>query len=164
MSVNYKFFMIPIKNNETMAEELNKFLRANRIISVDKDFVAQGGASFWAVSIEFISGSNETASSAASKSRVDYREVLSQEDFALFVKLKEWRKKQAIKEATPVYTILNNAHLAAISEKKINTKKGIMSLESVGEERANKYSNDIIVIVNEEIKRLEQLKQTEKKN
>ena len=49
------------------------------------------------------------------KQRVDYKEVLSPADFALFAKLRDWRKATAEQEGIPVYAVLTNEQLAAIA-------------------------------------------------
>jgi len=78
---------------------------------------------------------------------VDYKDVLSPEDFAVFAKLREWRKKTADAEAVPVYTIFNNEQLAKIVEKKIITKKALQEIEGVGEARVKKYGDAVISIM-----------------
>jgi len=60
---------------------------------------------------------------------------LSQEDFALFVKLRDWRKQAASLEAVPVYTIFTNEQLAAIAQKRTATLSDLKTINGVGESR-----------------------------
>ena len=54
-------------------------------------------------------------SPAATKGkRIDYRDVLSEADFAVFKRLREWRKQVAAAEGVPVYTVFTNEQLATI--------------------------------------------------
>jgi len=79
MSVQYKFFRIPVHSMELCEEEMNRFLRSVRVVQVAREFVDLGENSFWAVAVEHMT-MNEAATTAGSprkKKRIDYREVLS---------------------------------------------------------------------------------------
>jgi superfamily II DNA helicase RecQ len=81
------------------------------------------------------------------KSKIDYKQVLSPEDFALFAQLREWRKGEAAEIGVPVYTIFTNEQLAKIAEQKIHTKAGLQEIEGVGEARVKRYAEAVIGIV-----------------
>ena len=92
--MQYRFFTIHKHDAARETEELNRFLRAHRIIHLDKQFVLNGDASWWSICVEY---SEQTASEPTSptktiKSKIDYKEVLDPEDFAVFSKLREKRK------------------------------------------------------------------------
>jgi hypothetical protein len=63
-----------------------------------------------------------TVGGVAAVGKVDYREVLSAQDFAVFSKLREVRKGLAEKEGVPPYTIFTNEQLAAVVRQKVTTK------------------------------------------
>ncbi len=44
--MQFEFFIIPVKNYETAQVELNKFLRSHRVLTVQREFVSQGGDSY----------------------------------------------------------------------------------------------------------------------
>ena len=46
------------------------------------------------------------------KNKVDYKEILTPEQFAVFARLRELRKEIASREAVPVYTIFTNEQLS----------------------------------------------------
>lgn len=50
----YRFFKIPAANRTQEEEELNRFLRGQRVLQVHRDFVAAGADSFWAFSVEYL--------------------------------------------------------------------------------------------------------------
>ncbi len=159
MSLQYKFFIIPIRSAAETEPELNRFLRSVRVITTHREFVAQGENSFWCMAVEYLSdGSPQSHSenTAGSKNRPDYRELLSPEDFAVFAKLREWRKEVAEKEAVPAYTVFTNEQLAKIAEKRIIVKSGLQEINGVGEARIKKYGDAVIGIVAQEIKSGEQ--------
>lgn len=128
MSVQYKFFRIPVHSMELSEEEMNRFLRSVRVILVSREFVDLGENSFWAVAVEYMTmnEAETTAGSSQKKKRIDYREILSSQDFAVYVKLREWRKKVADEEGVPVYTIFTNEQLAQIVENRVESKTDLI--------------------------------------
>lgn len=145
------FYSIPARGDAGMQEDLNRFLRSHRVLTVHREFVAQGDNSFWALAVEYLEGA--AASSAASgdgrggKQRVDYREVLSPEDFALFAKLRDWRKATAEQEGIPVYAVLTNEQLAAIATKRPESISQLREVDGLGEAKAGKYGEAVLSVV-----------------
>ena len=89
--VPYRFFVIPVRTSAGAEEELNRFLRSHRVLSVDRRWVDQGSESFWSFCVDYL----ETGQAGSALNRgpgdrgkVDYREVLKPDEFALFVKLR----------------------------------------------------------------------------
>ncbi len=151
MSIQYRFFVIPAKNSEESEREMNAFLRSHRTLSAHREFVSQGDNSFWSLGVEYLAsepgaGSDE---SLKGRKRTDYKEILSPEDFSLFVKLRDWRKAAAEKEGVPVFTVFNNDQLAEIAKNKTSSKSALVKIPGVGEGRAGKYAAEIASIVNQ---------------
>jgi len=59
--------------------------------------------------------------------------VLNPEEFELFSRLRDLRKKLADREEVPVYAILTNAHLAEIVRNRVTTREGLSAIKGVGE-------------------------------
>ncbi len=148
MAVQFKFFHIPITQFEESERELNGFLRSVRALTIHKEFINQGASSMWCLAVEYLpySGDKEYKK-GENRSKVDYREILSPEDFALFVRLREWRKQAAGREAVPVYTIFTNEQLAAVAQKRTATLSGLKEIEGVGDSRISKYGEEIIKLI-----------------
>ncbi|MDZ7699389.1 MAG: HRDC domain-containing protein [Deltaproteobacteria bacterium] len=149
MTIQYRFFTIPIKSLEGAETELNRFLRSQRVLTVHREFVSQGENSFWAMAVEYLSDGSDAAQKSAGRKRVDYREILSPEDFTLFVKLRDWRKQAAEKEAVPVYTIFTNEQLAEMAKRKIKSKENLKEISGVGEARVKNYGDAVLKLVAE---------------
>jgi superfamily II DNA helicase RecQ len=124
MALQLKFFIVPIRGIEEAEAEINRFLRSVRVVSIQREFVGQGDNSFWSMAVEYLAN-GAGSPTGSKKSRIDYKEVLSPEAFAVFAKLREWRKKKAAQEAVPVYTIFTNEQLSQIAEKNVTTKEGL---------------------------------------
>lgn len=146
--MQYKFFSIPVMNSGQTEADLNHFLRSQKVLSVRKEFVNNGDNSFWALAVS-CQMTGEDAGKGFSKGRVDYKSVLSAEDFSLFVKLRDWRKGAADGEAIPVYTVFTNEQLAEIVKRKVRTKSALQEIGGIGEARVKKYGDAVIALMEE---------------
>jgi superfamily II DNA helicase RecQ len=136
----FEFIQIPANGQGSAKEELNKLLRGGRIASVRKEFVPNGEDSFWAFCIEFLDGVLGTDKTrGGSGPKVDYKEVLSAEDFAVFSKLRDLRKALSEKEAIPAYSIFTNEQLAAMVTGKVDSQAALAKIEGIGAARIEKY-------------------------
>ncbi len=152
MSLQYRFFIVPITDFQEAEIEFNRFLRSVRVINIDRQFVVDGENSYWVFAVEFLTGESRASGEGADKKKekIDYKEELSPEDFAIFVKLREWRKEAAASESIPVYTILTNEQLAIIAKKRILTHSDLKEIEGIGEARIKKYGDSVIRIIEQE--------------
>ena len=83
------------------------------------------------------------------KRKIDYKEELSPEDFAVFARLRDWRKETALKEAVQLYTIFMNEQLAAMVSKRAITKNALLEIDGVGSGKVEKYGEAVLAILNE---------------
>ncbi len=145
----FKFFTVPIQNCEPAEKELNSFLAGHRILSVDRRWVDQGPASFWSFCVDYLdrSGSGSSSSRQKEREKIDYREVLSTEEFAVFAKLREVRKEIAQSEAVPVYTVFTNEQLAQMVQTRAKTKGALEAIAGVGDARIEKYGPRVLEIL-----------------
>ena len=101
----FRFFAIPITASDEPTNALNLFLRTHRIIKVDRQLVQEGTSSLWVLSVEYLDGAavlEETGRTGAAGPRIDYKEVLSPEDFAIFSRLRDVRGDRVRAESVPV--------------------------------------------------------------
>lgn len=138
--MKHKFFKIPVLDSVLAETELNAFIAQHRIAHIDKHFVADAGNSFWAFCLTWLEGDGALANNATlRKSKVDYKDVLNEADFALYAHLRDLRKTIAEREGTPVYNVFTNEQLAAIVQQRITSKSGLLAIEGVGQTRVDKY-------------------------
>ena len=143
----FKFFTIPIQDNGSAEAELNAFLRSHRVLAVERRWVEQGGNSFWSLCVDYLESRRADTgfgASQAGKGKVDYREVLSPQDFQVFAKLRELRKEMSQAEAVPVYMVFTNEQLAQMVQGKVRTKERLQKIEGVGESRIDKYGPRVL--------------------
>jgi superfamily II DNA helicase RecQ len=150
--MQFGFFRIPLGSAEAHVEELNRFLRTHRILNVQRELVQESGSPCWAVCVEYLepvaggSGSGGQQS-GTQKPKIDYREVLSQADFAVFSRLRQLRKELAERDGQPVYAIFTNEQLAAMVTGKVTTLAGMKAIEGVGDARIEKYGAPILAVL-----------------
>src|SRR5437870_1589459 len=118
-----RFFTIPVRQASQAEAELNGFLSSQRVLAVDRQFVNVGENSFWALCVDYLpSSSGVSGEASGKKGRIDYREELSPQAFAVFARLRDLRKQIAQAEAVPVYTIFTNDQLAQMVRRRATTK------------------------------------------
>src|SRR4051812_37059986 len=97
MVMPYQIFRVSLSAPAAAQVELNGFMRSHRVLSVERRWVEQGEGSYWAFCVDYLESSGAPAPAPAPKeagvrNRVDYRELLTPADFAVFARLREIRK------------------------------------------------------------------------
>ncbi len=72
------FVTVPIHGSEAAEQEINHFLATHRVLSVDRQLVADGPRSAWAICITYVDtppvpGATPGFEASGKKARVDYR-------------------------------------------------------------------------------------------
>jgi len=140
--MKYRVFSYAVPCDEELTE-LNSFLSSHRILQVS-DYLAADSRCLVFV-VEYLDGAQKTGSSK-SVPRVDYREQLTEAEFAVFSQLRDWRKRVANEESIPVYNIFTNAQLAEVVQKHIIDKTGLETVSGVGKSRIEKYSDRLLAV------------------
>lgn len=146
----YAFFKVRAHDEGAESERLNAFLRSHRVLAVRNEWVAAAENSFWALCVDFHEGFAPSAGSgerAASPRRIDYKEVLPEDQFAVFVKLRELRKRIAEDEGVPVFTVFTNEQLAEMVKRECRTATDLRKIDGVGEARAGKYAERFLALL-----------------
>ncbi|MEE9350678.1 MAG: HRDC domain-containing protein [Thiotrichaceae bacterium] len=139
--MKYRFFTIPVLSPELEQQALNQFCMQQRIVSVDREFVSQGDQSTWAFCLSYIEGAAVSSefSKKQRKERIDYKEILNEDDFAKYVELRELRKQLAEKHGIPVYAVFTNEQMANMVQQTASTLEALKSIDGVGHARIEKY-------------------------
>ena len=101
-----KVFSISVVNPGDMEEEANRFLRAHRVMTIDRQFTAEGGG-YWTVFVTYQEGANAVAGASVRSGKIDYREVLSPEEFGRFAHYRDIRKELAAQQGILLKIELN---------------------------------------------------------
>lgn len=133
--MKYAFFTIPVHGGDQETQALNAFCAGHRVLEVNRQFVMDGQQSLWAFCVSYLGGD----SAASPRRKVDYKDVLSEQEFAVYARLRELRSELARQEGVPAYAVFTNEQLATMVQERISTVTGLAGVSGVGEGRAAKY-------------------------
>ena len=145
------FFAIPALDPQTAQDELNRFCASHRVAAVERQFITAGLDSHWAVCVTLAAGTGPLPDGlkaaerrSATATRIDYKEVLSEADFALFAGLRTWRKAVAEREGVPVYGVFTNEQLAAIVQQRVSSLTQLGRIDGIGPARLERYGAAVL--------------------
>jgi superfamily II DNA helicase RecQ len=127
---------------------LNRFLTAHRILAVDRHVTRDGGASVWAVCVSY-EPAGASGAPAGRRSKVDYREVLSEADFMLYARLRSLRKEIAEREGVPLYSLFTNDQMAEMVTRRVSSIGALREIPGIGEGRVEKYGAAFLAALGE---------------
>lgn len=143
-----KIFTLPIHGSEQMEEEANRFLRSHRVMTIDRQFSPDGGG-YWTLFVTYQDGlpsaSSNQGMGVSRSGKVDYREVLSPEEFGRFARYRDVRKELAAQQGVPAYAIFTDEELSQIARMEKVTLEAIAAIKNVGK-RAEKYGGAFVSI------------------
>jgi superfamily II DNA helicase RecQ len=146
----YQFFTIPIHDDGSAAETLNRFIQTHQIANERTEFVQDGSNSAWVVCVCYIQKEHAQIAEDDKKPKVDYRELLSDEDFQVYAKLRSLRKELAEQEGVPPYALFTNKQLATMVEQRVKSASALRKIDGVGEARVNKYGDAFLKLLCEQ--------------
>lgn len=145
--MQYRIFSVPIFDEGVLEDELNRFLRSHRIVEVDKYY--SEAASAWTFCVTYIDVSSSPANATQNrKEKIDYKDVLDEQTFARFARLRDARKLIANDDALPAYAVFTNEELAQIAALEELTEGGIASIKGIGDKKTEKYGRRLIELYN----------------
>lgn len=148
----YRTFQIPVRSADWAERELNTFLASHRVLAVDRRWVDQGENSFWAVWVDYLDSPTESSfqslTASDAKKKVDYKEILSPEDFAVFAQLRALRKELAAEDGVALYNIFTNEQLAQIVQRQTRTLEQLKAISGIGQARIDKYGPRVLELLN----------------
>jgi superfamily II DNA helicase RecQ len=151
----FHIFTVSIQDDGRALAQLNAFLRSHKVLSVDRRWVEQGASSFWSFCIDYLEGAPSDGGGyrggrgPGGAAKVDYRETLKPEDFAVFARLRDLRKQIAQAEGVPVYTIFTNEQLAQMVQARATTKAALEKISGVGDGRIDKYGGRMLELLSQ---------------
>lgn len=144
MKISVYQYSLPI---EGMLEDLNAFLAQNKVVSVKHYLTSVEDRPMLVFVVETITGIS-ARKGESSGPKVDYREVLSSEEFGLFSQLRDLRKTLADSEGVPAYTLFTNAQLAEMVKLEVKDETGLSKMSGVGKAKMDKYAAHFLKLLN----------------
>lgn len=123
-------------------DELNRFLRHNKVMEISKEFALISEQPTWCFCIRYIHDSHNNGKNSFVKT--DYKTVLDHISFEKFSKLREMRKTSATEEAIPAFAVFTDDELAQISRLSDISQSALQSIPGISQKKASKYIDKII--------------------
>jgi superfamily II DNA helicase RecQ len=145
-----RFFVIPALHHDIASQELNAFLATHQVLSIERHLINQGLQSYWSVCVDFMTnGSSKGGAAGAnlSRGRIDYKTILTGEEFEVFSRLRELRKGIAVEEALPVYAVFTNEQLAQAVQRRCRSVGDLKQVEGIGDAKVDKYAGRLLAIL-----------------
>ena len=131
-----KFFTILVSDPGGAEEEMNRFLRAHRVLELKHHFVEDGANSKWCFLATYLDGK---AKGAGREERMDYKDVLDEASFARFCALRKARKRIAEEEGVPAFAVFTDKQMAGLAENEAFSVEAMRKVEGIGAGKAERY-------------------------
>ncbi len=142
-----KLFTIPLFDSGQMESEMNRFLRGNKIVSLESHLINHENSSYWSFCVRYMEGqtrNTNVAGEAKVQVKKDYKTILSEAHFEIFSVLRKFRKELATEEAVPAFAIFTDEELANIVQLPEITLGNIQHIKGIGEKRVAKYGEKLM--------------------
>jgi superfamily II DNA helicase RecQ len=134
-----RIFTIPVLGGEGLVEEMNRFLSSKKIIRTREKLVKNGSdGMFWSFTIRYIDDIN-TPERERLQQKVDYKTLLSDEEFSRFSVMRVIRKKVAGEDGVPPYAVFTDWELSELSKSENLTMETMREIKGIGEKKLEKY-------------------------
>lgn len=140
----FKLFQYPLPADDGNLEDLNRFLAGQRVATVNHHVLNFSRGAMLVFVVETVA---QDTGKSARRGRVDYREVLDTDDFEVFRKIRDVRKRLAQDEGVPIYAVFTNAQLAAIVQARCRDTADLLAIEGIGQARVERYGEAILTAV-----------------
>ena len=82
-----RFFTVPVFDSKEAQDELNIFLASHVVVHIDRQFVQDAKmGSMWSICVSYqVSEEAGKTETSVKNGRIDYRELLSESDFVVYV-------------------------------------------------------------------------------
>lgn len=141
-----KLFTIPCSESNELNDEMNRFLRGNKIVNIEKQFYVLNSEAYWSFCVTYLP--NQSIPIQEKKEKIDYKEDLDENSFAKFTQLRSLRKILAEKDAVPAYAVFTDAELSLISQLDEVNERNVKKIQGIGDKRMEKYGNIICDMFN----------------
>ncbi len=136
--MQFKFFAIPVCSPEQDEEELNKFLRSHRVLTVERHFNPE--KAYWAVAVEY-ADQNPTAEAPPlhRREKTDFTIGMTEEEKERFEKYKNTRRRLATERGVPAYLIFTNDELSILAHVPVLNAETVRNVKGIAPSRLNDY-------------------------
>lgn len=136
-----KIFTIPAIGGEGIVDEMNKFLRANKVLETRSEPMSSHEGIYWSFCIKYLGKQDNFVPGTPKK---DYRQLLSEEVFIVFSRLREIRKSLAADDGVPAYAVFTDEELSKIAALSPISEMEVIKIQGIGEKKMERYGKKMI--------------------
>ncbi len=137
--MQYEIFTVPVVDGGEEMERMNRFLRGHKVVQVDKQLVVLGDCAYWSFCVNYLVATASVVVPGERREKVDYKNVLNEEHFKVFSRLRAYRKQIAEQDAVPAYAVFTDAELAILAQAEGLTEQTMLQIDGIGKKRVEKY-------------------------
>lgn len=139
-----RVFNIPISDTGAMQAEMNRFLAGQRVLEIEQHFYQNEKSAYWSFCVRYLMSNTGSIQQQSTKQKVDYKELLNENEFAIFSKLRECRKIIAANDAVPAYAVFTDEELAGVARLPSIEVSKLIAVKGIGDKKVEKYGNQLI--------------------
>ena len=136
-----RIITVSLDDDGSQQAELNRILANNRILEVEQRFFQNEKGGSWSFCVRYITSPSTIISG---KDKIDYKQVLNEEEFKAFSLLREIRKQLAAQDAVPAYAVFTDEELANIARLSELKAEKLIGIKGIGDKKVEKYGKEII--------------------
>jgi superfamily II DNA helicase RecQ len=137
-----KLFTIPVGDSGGALQEMNTFLRGNKILEVENNLIGNDNGAYWCFCVRYIERAFPETEKDGKK--VDYKKVLDEATFERFSNLREIRKKVATDEGISAFIIFTDEELVELAKLEAITEKAMLGIKGIGEKKVERFARYFI--------------------
>lgn len=144
-----RFFTVPVRDPDRSCGGAKSLHRRPSDPGHRPAVHRQRGEQRLGICVSFDSGEAAAAPRGAlanCRGKVDFKDILSDPEFAVFSRLRALRKEKADAEGIPAYAVFTNEQLAEMVQKRVANAAALREIAGVGEARAEKYGAGFLAI------------------
>jgi superfamily II DNA helicase RecQ len=138
--MQFRTFTVPADDPAGAEQELNRFLRAHRVLDTVVHLVPDGAHSRWCFCVKYLETPAAGPDGARREARVDYKQVLDAKTFAVFARLREVRKEFAQEDGVPAFAIFTDEQLAGMAKLEHLDAQTLKTIPGIGEGKVERYA------------------------
>lgn len=127
-----------------MQAEMNRFLAGQRVLEIEQHFYQNEKSAYWSFCVRYLMSNTGSIQQQSTKQKVDYKELLNENEFAIFSKLRECRKIIAANDAVPAYAVFTDEELAGVARLPSIEVSKLIAVKGIGDKKVEKYGNQLI--------------------
>jgi len=128
---------------------LSESLSDKEIIAWKGELIERKNRPYWTIILEYNPlGDSEITTVSKSEAKHDsYKSILSEDDWPVFEKLREWRKEKSKEEGVPPFILFTNTQLAKIAVTSPTSLNSLQAIKGIGEAKRTKYGKEVLSVV-----------------